>query len=186
MLPCHNYYMPHKLTRDEESAIRDRAAAGLSSRAIAREFNVSHTTIGKVLAAATPPATLPDHMAPPLTPAPVAASDAPALVVVRELLAEARAGFANAAAIGNSAEAQRFGRTAAGLTPVLARLEREQREDADVLRLSRSDIDAAMRGVRERVAAILARGELRCADCSRALSVRFGTGERGAPPNAAG
>jgi hypothetical protein len=85
-------------------------------------------------------------------------------------------------AVGNSAEAQRCTRTAAGLTPVLARLERDQRDDADVLRLDRGDIEKAMRGVRERVAAILARGELRCADCSRALSVRFGTGDHGVTP----
>jgi hypothetical protein len=165
------------LTRDQEAAIRERAAAGLSRRAIALEFGVSHTTIGKVLAAA-PPAPLPQHMAPPPPAAPVTASDAPALVVVRELLAEARAGFANATACSNSIEAQRYARTAAGLTPVLARLERDERDDADMLHLSRADVSNAMATVRERVAAIVARGELRCADCSRALSVEWGTGPR--------
>lgn len=171
------------LTREQEAEIRSRAAKGESNRALARAFNVSHTTVAKVVAAAPappppPPPPLPSHMATP--PAmPPSAPDAPALTIVRELLSEARAQFAEATSFGRSADAQRYARTAAGLTPVLARLEREENEGSSEFRCPRAELEKARASIASRRAAIVARlalGGIRCCDCDRALSVSQGLG----------
>jgi hypothetical protein len=152
---------------------------GLSTRAIARVVGTSHTTVARVLREPPPPpAELPAHMAPsaPLViPLDASSSDAPALVVVRELLAEARAQFAAASACGDSASAQRYARTAAGLTPVLARLEREDREVDGAVRISPGDAAKTRDAMFERIKSICNR-PLLCAKCSRELSVFWGTG----------
>ena len=164
------------MTADERRRIHALAAEGLSARAIARAVSSSHPTIAKVLAEpAPPPAIDPEHMRPPITPE--APDDgAPALQVVRELLAEARHQFAISTSLGDSGAAQRYARTAAGLTPVLARLEREFREDDGSIRVTAADIAAANERLNERLAAICAR-PLHCAECSRALSVSWGMGD---------
>jgi hypothetical protein len=167
------------LTREQEAEIRSRASAGESNRALARAFDVSHTTIAKVVAAAPAATTLPplpSHMASP--PAmPPSAPDAPALTIVRELLSEARAQFAEATSCGRSADAQRYARTAAGLTPVLARLEREESEGSNEFRCARVELDQARASIAARRAAVASRS-MQCADCSRALSVSQGLGTR--------
>jgi hypothetical protein len=106
-------------------------------------------------------------------------------VVVRELLAEARAQFAAASASGDSASAQRYARTAAGLTPVLARLEREDREVDGAVRISPAEAAKTRDAMFERIKAITNRSELRCASCDRKLSVYWGTGLTEAELNAA-
>jgi hypothetical protein len=152
-------------------------AEGLSNRAIGRALNSNHVTIAKVLAEGAPASPLPAHMQPahaPLAP-PEAPDDAPALQVVRELLSEARRQFAHATAVGNSTEAQRYARTASGLMPVLARLERDERDDDGAIRISRVELEKARASVRARYAALRSR-PLQCATCARALSVSMGLG----------
>lgn len=153
---------------------------GLSNRAIGRALDSNHTRVAAILREPPPPpAELPAHMR-PAQPATMAAlnpaeSDAPALQVVRELLAEARAQFTAATASGDSASAQRYARTAAGLTPVLARLEREDREDDGAVRISLAEAAKIQDSMNERIKAVCNR-PLLCAKCSRELSVFWGTG----------
>lgn len=155
------------------------AEEGLSTRAIARVVGSSHTTVARMLREPPPPAEVPAHMR-PLEPPPRSAGtgepDAPALQVVRELLAEARAQFATASACGDSAGAQRYARTASGLMPVLARLEREDREVDGAVRISPAEAAKIQDSLLERIKAITNRPGLRCAKCDRELSVYFGTG----------
>lgn len=163
-------------------------AEGLSNRAIGRALESNHTRVAAVLAEGPPPTELPEHMRPP-QPLTIAAPipgepDAPALVVVRELLAEARAQFAAASASGDSASAQRYARTAAGLTPVLARLEREDREVDGAVRISPAEAAKIQDSMFERIKAITNRPGLRCAECDRKLSVYWGTGLTEAQLNA--
>ena len=99
---------------------------------------------------------------------------ADALTITRELLTDARRELARAQAVGNSLVAQRYSRNAAALARALADLERRSVDDSDVLRVSRSEITAAMSRVRERVRK-LAERPLLCQDCGRALSVMLGT-----------
>lgn len=164
------------------------AAEGMSNRAIARALDTNHTRVAAILREGPPPAEMPAHMRPP-QPLTIAAPnpaelDAPALQVVRELLAEARAQFAAASACGDSASAQRYARTAAGLTPVLARLEREDREVDGAVRISPAEAAKTRESVIERIKAICNR-PLLCSKCSRELSVFFGTGLSEAELNAA-
>lgn len=161
----------------DKRRIHALAAEGLSARAIARLVGSTHPTVAKVLASPPPPEAVPSHMAPPAPPAMPGtdAPDAPALQVVRELLAEARNQFALASAVGNSADAQRYARTAAGLTPVLARLEREERDGDGATRISRTEIDNARKAVRARVAAATAHGAV-CSECARRLTVAIALG----------
>lgn len=155
------------------------AEEGLSTRAIARVVGSSHTTVARMLREpAPPPAELPAHMRPlePLAIPPGTQSpEAPALVVVRELLAEARAQFAAASACGDSAGAQRYARTASGLMPVLARLEREDRDVDGAVRISPAEAAKTRDAMLSRIKAICNR-PLLCAKCSRELSVFWGTG----------
>lgn len=152
---------------------------GLSNRAIGRALDSNHTRVAAILREpAPPPADLPAHMRPATTTAAApnpAELDAPALQVVRELLAEARAQFAAASARGDSASAQRYARTAAGLTPVLARLEREDRDEDGAVRISQAEAAKIQDSLTERIQAICNR-PLLCPKCSRELSVFWGTG----------
>jgi hypothetical protein len=155
------------------------AAEGLSQRAIGRALDSNHVTVAKILREPPPPPpeAMPAHCAPrppPATPG-TDSPDAPALQVVRELLAEARNQFAVASASGDSASAQRYARTAAGLTPVLARLEREDREVDGAVRISPAEAAKIQDSLTERIRAIINR-PLVCSTCSRALSVFWGTG----------
>lgn len=75
-------------------------------------------------------------------------------------------------------DASKARRDAANMSLLIARLERGATQDADVIRVSRADVDQAMAGVRERVAAILER-PLLCAACSRALNVEIVGGDKG-------
>jgi hypothetical protein len=74
----------------------------------------------------------------------------------------------------NHTAAQRYMRDAANLSAVIARLEKIAAEDDGALHIPRAEIDQARDVVRERFAAIAARGDLRCADCARKLTISFG------------
>ena len=164
------------------------AAEGLTNRAIGRALGSNHTTVAKVLANPAPlkaPAPLPAHMSPPpaLAMAPLDTPDAPALQVVRELLAQAREQFARATQAGDSNGAQRYARTAAGLTPVLARLERAEQDASDAIVVSRAECERIEESLTERIKGVCNR-PLLCSKCSRELSVSWGTGKTEAELNA--
>lgn len=123
---------------------------------------------------APPPAPIPDHMAPP---APVEAVEVGHDMVagVRAMMNRALQRSAAAEAAGNYAAAQRDSRDASAMAIVLARLTRSEAEDKDILRISRSEVSAIEDSLRDRISAILSR-PLLCAECSRALSISWGTG----------
>jgi hypothetical protein len=91
-----------------------------------------------------------------------------------------------ARAVGNLTAAQRSMTAAATLAPVIARLRRAQKEDADVLHISKADIQSRMALHREHVRALLDR-PLLCAECGRKLSVSWAeSGSTGAEPDPKG
>jgi hypothetical protein len=160
-----------RLSRDDEATIRTRAAAGESNRSIARDFGVSHVTIGKVVATAAP---VPPPAAPPTPTATDAEpfdSSASALEVCRRLLADAVADTSSA----DRTVAQRSRRDAAGLAILLARLEKSERADEDVLHVSRADIEEAMASVMEKSRALCEK-PLLCAECGRQIAVLMAEG----------
>jgi hypothetical protein len=73
---------------------------------------------------------------------------------------------------GNITIAQKCNRDAAGLVVTLARLEKLHKSDADVLRLSKEDIEAAFEGIMQKATALLER-PLLCSACNRQLSVQL-------------
>ena len=98
------------------------------------------------------------------------------LLTLRRMQSDALRIANEARGVGNMGAAQRAVRDAAALGNTIARVERSEQAESDVLRLSRADIELEMQKVLARVQAITAR-PLLCAACSRALSVRFGRGE---------
>ncbi len=136
----------------------------------------SHAAQG--LPAVTP---IPEHMRPaaPVAVTPISTADPIAMVeqMIRELHAQIQAdkavGMRGSAVSSSLATLQKW-------TQTLKQLRKDAQADADTLHFSRQQIDAARVKIRERQEAIASRGELRCAECSRRLSVQFGTG--GADP----
>lgn len=156
--------------------MRDAArTAGVSEGAVRQWIKRSKSAPlppAAVIPSAPPP--IPDHMAPP---PPVDAVEVGHDMVtgVRAMMNRALQRSAAAEAAGNYASAQRDSRDAAAMAVVLARLTRSEAEDRDVLRISRAEVAQIEEGLRERIAAVLSR-PLLCEDCSRALSVSWGTG----------
>jgi transposase-like protein len=160
---------------------------GRSLADVAREHGVSKMTVKRWADAAEPRPDIAERAAriaaatglgaapepPAAPPAADAASDVDTLEMARrswrECLARARA----AEAEGNHTAAQRSGRDAAAWAVLVARLEKTAAVDADVLRISRAEVDEAMAGIRTRVESIVSR-PLLCAHCSRALSASWG------------
>lgn len=158
-------------------------AAGVSLAEAARTAGVSEGAVrqwikkAKAKPSAPPPAglpSIPDHMAPP-PPAEAVEVGHDMVAGVRAMMNRALLRSAAAEAAGNYTSAQRDSRDAAQMATVLARLTRSEAEDRDILRISRSEVASIEEQLRERIAAILSRPML-CAECSRALSVTFGTG----------
>lgn len=76
---------------------------------------------------------------------------------------------------GNWVAAQRMMKAATDLAPTIARLKKASTDESELMKISRSEIDQAMAGVRQRVAQYASR-PLLCAHCSRELSVMQGMG----------
>lgn len=88
-----------------------------------------------------------------------------------------------ARSMGNMTAAQRAMSASAALAPVIARLLRASKDERDVLRIPRSELDSARAKHRERIRALLDR-PLLCAECSRKLSIDW-AGVSEAEPSAA-
>lgn len=165
-------------------------AVGVSLRDAAQTAGVSEGAVrqwikkGKRLPSGTvaPPAfpsapPIPDHMAPPTPAEPAVEVGNDMVAGVRAMMNRALQRSAAAEAAGNFSSAQRDSRDAAAMATVLARLTRSEAEDRDVIRVTAVDIAAADADLTARLAAHIERGGvLRCADCSRALSVAWGLG----------
>jgi hypothetical protein len=95
-----------------------------------------------------------------------------AITLTRRLLAHTRDMARTAETNGNITIAQKCNRDAAGLVVTLARLEKLHKSDADVLRLSKEDIEAAFEGIMQKATALLER-PLLCSACNRQLSVQL-------------
>jgi hypothetical protein len=187
---------------DAVSFARERRATGLSLPAIAAEMAklghpVTAMTISRWLAdpskpkevrgpkrkaaAQRPGAAMAARKPPSDPPAPVAdgAAGGTTLDVLRRQL-KLTLDDCEANRVINPKLAQQLGRDAASLANTIARLEKGEEDDSDQLRFSRRDIDQAMAGLLERIAAAAERckvaGGLLCARCSRELSVDLGTG----------
>jgi transposase-like protein len=88
----------------------------------------------------------------------------------RDMLATAR----QAKGVGNMKAAQAALASAGLLANTIARIAKTEAEGADTVKFSRAALAEAEDRVRDYVTAIVGRGECRCADCSRALSVSWG------------
>lgn len=75
--------------------------------------------------------------------------------------------------VKNPKLSQQLGRDAAAMANTIARLEKGVGDDADVIRISREEVDATSRKLRERIRVTCDR-PLLCSKCSRELSLEWG------------
>jgi hypothetical protein len=157
----------------------DLIAGGASEADIAEHLMVSAATIARWRKMYGGPEHKPrtqlptlvdDTPAEPLEAAGVAEGDS--LAVLRAMRRDLFKGAEQAKQVGNMTAYQRIMRDVANLSPVIAREEKAGREDRDVLRVSKSEIDEAMAAVNARVEQLCAR-PLLCAECGRKLSVKW-------------
>lgn len=153
-------------------------ASGASTRDVAAMAGVSYMTISRWAKAAgvapanpapPPRAHRPTKSEPPTPVAPPPA-DMPTIDRVRSTITKLHAVADAAAAVGNHKAAQQSHRDAGAQMLLLARLEKLETKDSDVIRVSRADVSDAMSSVRARVQAMAAR-PLLCAHCSKELSI---------------
>lgn len=95
---------------------------------------------------------------------------------VKDLMQQSLRQSAEHSKIGRAADAQRFGRIAAVLVPVIARLERDAKTSEHTLHIPRHEITERRAKVRQRLRALVSR-PLLCSACGRKLSVKWGTGK---------
>ncbi len=159
------------------------AKAGMSQRDIAKRTGWSRPTVAAILKEPDP-ASVPDHMAPAVIETDAPPSDAPALDQVRWLVSQARAGLESALSVGDRLSAARYTRDCGYLLNALQRLERTAAAEGNIVwHATKAEVAEIEESLRERISAILSR-PLLCAECSRALSVSWGTGgETHADPN---
>lgn len=193
------------MTTNQKNEVRRLAATGASTREIAEAVGLSHTAVGKFLrreraATGNPPSVetpaeqpsaflarlraecegkTPNTEAPSertAEPPPDGLTDPDLLSFVRSSMRAAQGLAGEARAAGNFAAGQRATRDAAAFAAIAARLEKVERADENVLRISRAEIDAAYESVLEK-ARIVCERPLLCADCGRRLSVRLAGGD---------
>ncbi len=187
--------------REEKEAARIKAvdmyARGFTLRAIAKELETTGTSVARWVNDAKPAAKKAPKKAKPSAaervkklktkaPAEDAENTEPdaeieeeeldTLGTIRRMQRNALKGARDATADGNHTAAQRYTRDAAGLVPVIARLEKDARAGSDVLHISMPDIEEAMIAVEQRIATLASR-PLRCEKCSRELSIEYGLGK---------
>ncbi len=161
---------------DKETKAEAVSAArrGISHAQIAKVAGVQPRTIGRWLkeadAAPTPKVETPALDSDP-EPAPELTGDT--LDQTRQMLARSLAQSKAAEKDGNHTAAQRYMAIATGLTNTIARLEKNQADNADELRISRVEIDDAREMVRTRLMALAERPML-CAGCGKKLSISYG------------
>lgn len=157
-------------------------AAGVSLEDAAAAAGVTEGTVRRwVKLAKLAPAELvlevvPGHMAPPSVPlAPLPFTDPIALV--RQLIDEQRAAIQIDRVNGNLRGAASNASTLERLVKSLKQMESHASSDADTISFPRSELVRAEGTLDARIQAYAARGEIRCCDCGRALSVEWGTSD---------
>lgn len=185
---------PSKLSPSALAEAHRLRSGGASFAAIGAALGVDASTVGRSLRRSQAPGATPaDAPVPeghaelierlraqrvageppePVEPEPDPDSD-PAAYLRHRMRAGARLAR-SAEQAGNLSVAQRASRDVAALASVLARLERDQRDQGDAITITRQEWDAAERMVRDRVDALIARGPIRCSACSRELSIEWG------------
>jgi transposase-like protein len=167
--------------RRHDAATKARAVAALKSgRSLAdvgREFEVNPMTVARWrdLAAVLPPPIekrVEKILAETQPEAPLEETF-DSLAATRRMLRNAQELAAQAQREGNFTAAQRAMRDAAELMRLVARLEKIETADEDVLRISRAEIAQARESVFARLETLRARG-LRCPQCDRELSIEWG------------
>lgn len=158
---------------------------GCSYRDAAETLGVTAPTIQRWVKAAKqepppsappPPAALPEHMRPPpiIVTQPLDVTDP--VAAIRQLIQEQHAAIQADRAASNPRGAASNAATLERLMKTLKQLEAGEKRDAEVFSCSRAELALAEQTIEARIAALAARGEIRCCDCSRALSVEWGLG----------
>lgn len=154
---------------------------GCSYRDAAETLGVTAPTIQRWVkiarqAPSPTPVALPEHM----RPAPVAVTQlldvTDPVAAIRQLIQEQHAAIQADRAASNPRGAASNAATLERLMKTLKQLEQANTSDAEVLKLPRAELALADQTIEARIAALAARGEIRCCDCSRALSVEWGLG----------
>ncbi len=162
-------------TKDEAVAAARR---GIPHAQIAKVARVQPRTIGRWLSEADAPPKPKPETAPASDPEPAPALVGDTLDQMRGMLANSLAQSKAAERDSNHTAAQRYMAIATGLTNTIARLEKNQADNADELRIPRAEIDEAREMVRTRLMALAERPML-CADCGKKLSISYGDPPKG-------
>lgn len=165
-----------------KAAVIELHAQGGTTREIARAVGVSHMTVARYIRDADVKPTIAARAAALAASAPESGAPDDGLPheppeMIRRQIAEARKRSAAAERAGDYKSATQNATLEADLTNTLLRAERGKADDADVLRISRREIDETMAQVRARIKSIVDR-PLLCEHCSRQLSMDFGTGRK--------
>jgi AcrR family transcriptional regulator len=174
--------MPASKRDEYKAAVIEAHAKGATTREIAKAVGVSHMTVARWIKDADVKPTIAARAA-KIEAAAADAPDVPADVVLPERAPEklrvqidhAWAMVEVAKRAGDYKSSAQFSKLAAELTNSLLRAERGEVEDADAIRISRREIDEKRAEIMATVKAICDR-PLLCAQCSRQLSVDYGTG----------
>lgn len=170
--------------------VLDRCASGASPSEVAAELARSGTQLslrtiqgwvqryGEAEEASPPALVAPPPVAPapPDPPEEVDDDDATTLDRMRRMLSDLRRDAAAARKRGNTKDAQRTLRDSVALSATIVRLERAQQADGGAVHASRAEIEAALQRHRDNVRQLCER-PLLCADCGRALSIKWGQGQ---------
>lgn len=174
---------PHQKSQEVRIEALAAVEAGVSHREVARISGVSAPTIGRwVKLAAEELQGSDDEQELPAAPVEMPVDDDPPIQVEGTLLERTEqlqgsqlALAASAQKVGNHTAAQKSFRDAAGLSTVLARLEKASGANIDQITVPRKEVEDLMNGVVERIKTLAAR-PLLCAGCSCKLSIHYGTG----------
>jgi predicted transcriptional regulator len=171
---------------------RELRRVGCSFREIGDTLGVTAPTVKRWLdePESEPPAprsplpapSLPAHMHTPEAPALVPVNTDDPIALVKQLIREQHAQIhADRAAGGRGTSISSAVATLEKLTKTLKQLEEADRKSGDGITISGSDVARIRDSLEARVTAICNR-PLLCANCSRALSVHYGTGGKPPPP----
>lgn len=127
------------------------------------------------------PVAVPDHMAPAPDVPVVPLTFTDPIALVRQLIAEQHAAIQTDRGSGNTRGAASNAATLERLVKSLKQMEAHAVADADKIVISTAELAQAEAMIEARIAALAVRGPIRCAECSRELSVAWGTEGLAAP-----
>lgn len=148
------------------------AGEGRSQRQIAEVLGISHQTVGRFLRARRQPAASPPAALEP--PRAGQTADESTLEFARRAMYECQSDATMARARGDATTAQRATRDAAHYATIVARLERTAREDDQIVKFPREDLERGRAQVEKLIAQIAQHPRL-CVECGRAMRLRLAT-----------